>query len=272
MAGDVIDFVLQTLVERDILQGIPTWELLRDYLERECMMAPERLDARRAEIGAKFLRCKQEQLEKASHDLMGTTSNKTTTTSTDRASLDQVIPQSAGVEQRPNQTKDLGSKGEATFHPKIVEMLSVSGCLKSTFETKKYSSFPTQTDATQSEGRQSESACFMSICLPNGKWEGAALKYCQKEESYVSQKIIGRHKLEKEISEDGRIRLTWRLYGEEGTNVTQFTVHDSLPCDFMLGTRRFDEEFNRDDSSEDDEDAESASSTFLQDTGLLVLS
>jgi hypothetical protein len=62
--------------------------------------------------------------------------------------------------------------------------------------------------------------------------------------------------------------LTWRLYGEEETNVTRFTVHKGLSCDFMLGTRRLDEDFNRDDSSEDDEDAESASSTFLQDAGL----
>ena len=111
----------------------------------------------------------------------------------------------------------------------------------------------------------------MSIYLPNGKWKGAALKYCQEEESYVSRKIIDRHKLEKEISEYGeygRIRLTWRLYGEEETNVTQFIVHESLSCDFMLGTRHLDEDFNRDDSSEGDEDAESASSTFLQGAGL----
>jgi hypothetical protein len=112
----------------------------------------------------------------------------------------------------------------------------------------------------------------MSIYLPNGKWEGAALKYCQEEESYVNRKIIDRHKLEKEISEYGRVRLTWRLYCDEETNVTQFTVHEGLSCDFMLGTRRFDEDFNREDSSEDDEDAESASSTFLKDSGLWLLS
>ena len=75
MASDVIDFVLQMLVERDILQGIPSWELLKDYLARECMMAPERLEARRGEIVEKFMRCKREQLEKAFPDLMGTTSN-----------------------------------------------------------------------------------------------------------------------------------------------------------------------------------------------------
>jgi hypothetical protein len=106
----------------------------------------------------------------------------------------------------------------------------------------------------------------MSIYLPNGKWGGAALKYWKKEESYISRKIIDRHKLEKETSEYGeyrRIRLTWRLCGEEDTNVTQFTVHESLPCDFMLGTRHLDEDFNRADSSEDDADTDSISSTFL---------
>jgi hypothetical protein len=273
MASDVIDFVLQMLVERDILQGIPSWELLKDYLAQQCMMAPDRLEARRGEIVEKFVRCKREQLEKALPDLMGTMSNKTTSASTERVSIDQVMPESAGLEQRPNQTKDVGSKGEEevsepTFHPEIDEKLSVSGCLKSSFEMKKYSLFPNQTDTAQSEGLQSEGACFMSICLPNGKWKGAALKYCKQEESYVSLKIIDRHKLEKEISEDGRIRLTWRLDGEEETNVTQFTVHEGLSCDFMLGKQCFDEDFNRDDSSEDDEDARSASSTFLQDAGL----
>ena len=71
----------------------------------------------------------------------------TTPTPTDGASMDQVMPESAGLEQRPNQSKDVGSKGEEevsepTFHPKVDERLSVSGCLKSTFETMKYSSFP----------------------------------------------------------------------------------------------------------------------------------
>ncbi len=106
----------------------------------------------------------------------------------------------------------------------------------------------------------------MSICLPNGQWKGAALKYCKHDESYVSLKIIERHKLENHISEDGRIRLTWHLCDKEDTDLTQFTVHKGLSCDFMLGERCFDEEFNRGDSSDEDEDADSASSTFLQDT------
>src|ERR1700728_2502479 len=156
MPSDVIDFVLQMLVEREILHGIPSWELLKENLVRECMMAPERLEARRAEIVEKFMRCKREQLEKAFPDLMGTTSKNTTPASTDRVSMDEVMPEPAGLEQRPNKSQDIGSKGEEvnepTFHPKIDEKLSVSGRLKSTFETKEFSSFPTQTDATQSEG------------------------------------------------------------------------------------------------------------------------
>lgn len=263
MASDVIDFVLQMLVERDILQGIPSWELLKDYLARECMMAPERLETRRGEIVEKYIRCKHEQLEKATHDLMGMTSNMA---STDKASINQVIPNSTGLEERPNESKGIGSKGEEELIEPTIRKLRVSNCLNSTLERRKYSSFASQTDATQSKDLQSESACFMSICLPNGKWGGAALKYWEKEESYISRKIIDRHKLEKETSEYGkyrRIRLTWRLCGEEETNVTQFTVHESLPCDFMLGTRHLDEDFNRADSSEDDADADSTSSTFL---------
>jgi hypothetical protein len=131
MASDVIDFVLQKLVEQDIFQGIPKWELLKDYLVRECVMAPDLLETRRGEIAEKFVCCKREQWEQGLHDLIGTTSNKTTRASADRVSMDQVMPESAGLEQRPYHTKDAGAKGEEevsehTFHPKIDEKLSVS--------------------------------------------------------------------------------------------------------------------------------------------------
>jgi hypothetical protein len=148
MASDIVDFVLQRIVERDILKSIQSWELLKDHLARECMMDPERLEAMRGEIVEKFVRCKREKLEKDFDDLMGTTSNKTAPASIDRVFIDQVMPESAGLEQLPDQSKGVGSRGEEeigepTFHPEIDEKLSVSGCLKSNFELKKYSSFLT---------------------------------------------------------------------------------------------------------------------------------
>jgi hypothetical protein len=142
MASDVIDFVLQMLVERDMLQGIPSWELLKDYLARECMMAPERLEARRGEIVEKFIRCKREQLEKATHDLLGMTSNMTTPASADRASMDQVIPEPAGLKEQPNESKDVGSKGREELSEPTIKKLLVSSCLNFYPREKKYSSFP----------------------------------------------------------------------------------------------------------------------------------
>jgi hypothetical protein len=142
MASDVIDFVLQMLVERDILQGIPSWELLKDYLAGECMMAPERLEARRGEIVEKFVRCKREQLEKATHDLLGMTSNITTPASADRASMGQVIPEPAGLKERPNESKDVGSEGGEELSEPTIKKLLVSSCLNSTLERRNTHSFP----------------------------------------------------------------------------------------------------------------------------------
>lgn len=97
----------------------------------------------------------------------------------------------------------------------------------------------------------------MSIYLSsNGRWEGAALKYCQEAESFVNPKIIERHRLG--TTDDGRTKLTWRLCDEQESNVTQFIVLEGLSCDFMLGTKCCDEKFNRDESSPDDEEVESA--------------
>src|SRR5271169_2373424 len=100
----------------------------------------------------------------------------------------------------------------------------------------------------------------MSIWLAsNGRWEGAALGYCQEAESFVNEKIIERYRLDKDIKA-GRIKLTWRLCDEQESHVTQFIVHKGLNYDFMLGTRCRDEEFNRDENSEDNDDVKSASS------------
>jgi hypothetical protein len=142
MESDVIDFVLQMLVERDMLQGIPSWELLKDYLARECMMAPERLEARRGEIVEKFIRCKREQLEKATHDLLGMTSNMTTPALGDRASTDQVIPEPAGLKERLNESKDVGLKGGEELSELTIKKLLVSSCLNSTLERRNTHPFP----------------------------------------------------------------------------------------------------------------------------------
>jgi hypothetical protein len=138
MASDVIDFVLQMLVDRDILQSIPSWELLKDNLARECMMAPDRLEARKVEILGKFQRCKREhfdrkreEMEKAFEDLMGTTSTKTTSGLADGASPNLAKPKSTRSDQRPGQNAYVELEieeepDEPIGHPPVNEKLRVS--------------------------------------------------------------------------------------------------------------------------------------------------
>ena len=58
----------------------------------------------------------------------------------------------------------------------------------------------------------------------------------------MSSRWLNRHHLE---TIDGRIWLTWRPNDTSETYVTIFVVIDGLACDFMLGTKSMDEEFNQ---------------------------
>lgn len=85
----------------------------------------------------------------------------------------------------------------------------------------------------------------MSVYL-NRVWEGAVLKYCNEDQSFVSLRIIARHDLE---VVDGQIRLTWKWDGSNESHMTEFFVRESLPSDFILGKKCSDEEFNREVAS-----------------------
>ena len=74
------------------------------------------------------------------------------------------------------------------------------------------------------------------------KWEGVALLYCLEDWSYVSPRMVYRHQLE---PLDGRILMTWRPNDSSESFRTFFIIHEGLKCDFMLGGKSTDEEFNR---------------------------
>jgi hypothetical protein len=61
----------------------------------------------------------------------------------------------------------------------------------------------------------------------------------------MSSRWFNRHHLE---TLDGHIWLTWRPNDNSETYVTKFVVIDGLACDFMLGKKSMDEDFNRRDT------------------------
>jgi hypothetical protein len=85
----------------------------------------------------------------------------------------------------------------------------------------------------------------MSVYL-NRAWEGAVLKYCNENESFVSLRFIDRHHLE---VIDGHRRLTWKWDDSDESHMTEFLVRETLESDFILGKRCSDEEFNRENVS-----------------------
>jgi len=78
---------------------------------------------------------------------------------------------------------------------------------------------------------------MMSIYLDTNYrrgWEGAAYKRCVDESSYISTRIVKRHKLR--VNEH-HVWLMWRREGHPKTFRTQFIVFPGLVCDFMLGRK-----------------------------------
>jgi len=84
---------------------------------------------------------------------------------------------------------------------------------------------------------------MMAISL-NGEWEGTALEYTDEERSFVSGRIVERHKLK---LVDEHIRLTWKFNNSSETFVTRFFLDKDLRPDFQLGSRSRDDKFNRED-------------------------
>jgi hypothetical protein len=98
-------------------------------------------------------------------------------------------------------------------------------------------------EPTLDEEATAMSACIMSIYIDSKHgWAGAAMKYCLEEESYISQRIVVRHGL---CVRSGYTMLTWKPIDSPKTYVTRFAVIDGLSCDFMLGSKSTDMDYNR---------------------------
>ncbi|KAB8293945.1 hypothetical protein EYC80_009418 [Monilinia laxa] len=91
------------------------------------------------------------------------------------------------------------------------------------------------------------------VCLPElydtRHVEGAAgFKYCTKDESFVSLEWLERVDQISKI-EGGKIFLEWIPHGTDmdkrRTFETRFTVLEELPCDFLMGRKNEDRDFNR---------------------------
>ncbi|KAF8857579.1 hypothetical protein BDZ45DRAFT_744246 [Acephala macrosclerotiorum] len=98
-------------------------------------------------------------------------------------------------------------------------------------------------EPTLDEKTTAENPCIMSIYLDSKiAWAGAAMKYCLEDDSYISSRIVARHRLH---VQDGYTMLTWRPMDSPKTYMTRFTVVEGLSCDFMLGSKSTDMDYNQ---------------------------
>jgi len=72
-------------------------------------------------------------------------------------------------------------------------------------------------------------------------WPGAAFRRCTDDLSYVGSRWLKRYKLR---STSGSIFLTWKPNDSSQTFFTRFDVLSDLDCDFVLGKKCTDDDFN----------------------------
>jgi len=213
----VIEAVVRGIAREYELPNLPGWHQLKDQILSRCsLLEPARLEDQKDCAMRLYYQYRQEQVGESEN-------------------LSRYAQTVYGHEQNRQRTPDRMPTPSYSYHSTPSETSS---------PPTSYHTMPLVRQSPHAIEQEStvEGSCMMSIYIDTKYrrgWEGAAYKRCVSESSYISTRILKRHKLEV----DGHhIRLTWRREGHPKTFNTQFIVLPGLDCDFMLGGKDITED------------------------------
>ena len=233
----VIDGMVETIVKGEELRENMTWEEMKKRLSP--VIGEEKVGLLQKQIIQSFGTCREKQWTRKIEEtrrhtqmLMGTN----LTTPEPRTFVTNGLPSPPSTCHHPESADSDSSSllEQATESPPEIDKskdVSWPSCLPLRVLSSPLITF------------QPEGTRYMAVHLPDtAGLEGAGFQYCKGPMSYVSSSWLETYEL---LPIDGIIWLRWHRNGTHKTILTKFSVDDSIDCDFLLGERHMDKDYNK---------------------------